>query len=88
MKKGAGTMRLNREAKMAKKDYDTQIKKNGKIIDTFICLPDPEDAYKWYYVIFGFEDHPFKGGYYLGNIECPPEYPAKAPKINLLTENG
>merc|ERR1712096_520363 len=25
---------------------------------------------------------------YLGKIICPPEYPAKAPKITLITENG
>jgi len=62
--------------------------KHGKIHDNFICLPDPADPYKWYYVIFGIEEHPYKGGFYLGNIECPADYPAKAPKINMLTENG
>ena len=53
----AGQMRLQREAKMAKKDYDAQIKKHGKIIDNFICLPDPENVYTWYFIIFGLE-HP------------------------------
>jgi len=81
-------MRLNREAKMCKKDMDAQIKKHGKITDNFICLPDPEDPYLWYYVVFGLDEAPYKGGYYLGKIKCPAEYPAKAPQINLLTENG
>ena len=46
-------MRLQREAKLAKKDYDAQIKKSGKITDNFICLPDPEDPYVWYFIIYG-----------------------------------
>lgn len=73
---------------MAKKDYDTQVKKFGKINDNFICLPDPEDCYVWYYVVFGLEMEGFKGGYYLGKITCPPDYPAKAPNIRMITENG
>jgi len=84
----AGEMRLNREARMAKKDYDTQVKKFGKINDNFICLPDPEDCYVWYYVVFGLEMEGFKGGYYLGKITCPADYPAKAPNIRMITENG
>ena len=73
---------------MAKKDIDTQIKKHGKMIDNFICLPDPENPLHWYYVIFGLEMQGFEGGYYLGKVECPEDYPAKAPKIMMITENG
>jgi len=81
-------MRLQREAKMAKKDYDQQIKKHGKIQDKFVCLPDPEDAYVWYYIVFGLDFGEYVGGYYLGKITCPREYPAKAPNIRMITENG
>lgn len=81
-------MRLQREGKMAKKDIDTQLKKTGKINDGFICLPDPEDVYIWYYIIFGLDYKEYNGGFYLGKIVCPPEYPAKAPKIILETDNG
>jgi len=90
MQKGnqAGQMRLQREGKMAKKDIETQIKKTGKINDGFICLPDPEDAFTWYYIVFGLEAKDYEGGYYMGKIVCPPEYPAKAPKVIVLTENG
>lgn len=84
----AGQMRLQREARMAKKDIDTQIKKHGKMVENFICLPDPNNAYEWYYVIFGLEMKGFEGGFYLGKVECPAEYPAKAPKIMMITENG
>merc|ERR1712100_339385 len=84
----AGQMRLQREAKMAKRDIETQIKKTGKINDGFICLPDPEDAFVWYYIVYGLETKDYEGGYYMGKIICPPEYPAKAPKVIVLTENG
>jgi len=81
-------MRLQREGKMAKKDIDAQLKKTGKIGDGFICLPDPEDIYVWYYIVFGLDYKEYKGGFYMGKIICPPEYPAKAPKVIVLTENG
>ena len=87
-KANTGLMRLNRESRMAKKDIDTQIKKHGKITDNFICLPDPENAYHWYYIIFGLEMPGFEGGFYLGRVECPDEYPAKPPKILMITKNG
>ena len=81
-------MRLQREGKMAKKDIDTQLKKTGKINDGFICLPDPEDIYTWYYIVFGLDYKEYNGGFYMGKIICPPEYPAKAPKVIVQTENG
>ena len=71
---------------MSKKDIEAQIKKAGKITDNFICLPDPNHAYIWYYVIFGIEDpSEYKGGYYLGVITCPNDYPKKAPNIKMIT---
>merc|ERR1712226_494849 len=88
-KKGnAGQMRLQRESRMQKKDMDAQVKKTGKINDNFVCLPDPEDAYKWWYIIWNLDMDPYRGGYYMGYITCPDDYPAKAPKINLITHNG
>ena len=85
----AGQLRLQREARMAKKDIDSQIKKFGKIQDNFICLPDPNDAFTWYYVVFGLnEPKEYTNGYYLGKITCPQDYPKSAPNIRILTENG
>ena len=81
-------MRLQREAKMALKDVQSQLKKNGKIVDSnFICLPDPNNVYEWYYIVFGLEA-PYAGGYYIGKIKCPEAYPAKAPNITIYTDNG
>jgi len=73
---------------MAKKDIDMQLKRKGKIEDGFICLPDPEDVYTWYYIVFGLDYKEYNGGFYMGKIVCPPEYPAKAPRIYMLTDNG
>merc|ERR1719263_291236 len=73
---------------MAIKDIQAQIKKTGKINDGFICLPDPEDCYTWYYIVFGLEYKEFTGGFYMGKIICPPEYPANAPQVIVSTENG
>lgn len=84
---------------MAKKDYDNQIKKHfcksqttisekhGKIVDNFVCLPNPENPYEWFFVVWGFENE-YTGGYYMGQISCPDNYPAAAPHIQLNTENG
>jgi len=89
MNKRQGFMRLQREAKMAKKDIDGQIKKTGKITDNFICLPDPEDVYTWYFIVFGLTDPAqYNGGFYLGKVRCKDNYPASAPNIGLFTDNG
>jgi ubiquitin-protein ligase len=88
MNKNAGQMRLQREAKMAVKDIESQIKKHGKIKDqNFICLPDPEDLFTWYYVVFDMPDE-YQGGFYIGKIKLPKNYPANAPTITVFTDNG
>jgi len=33
-------------------------------------------------------DEPYKGGYYMGTLTFPPEYPWKPPGIRLTTESG
>jgi len=69
-------MRLQREARMAKKDIDAQIKKSGRITDNFICLPDPNNVHEWYYVVFGLTDpEEYKGGYYIGKVTLKDSYP-------------
>lgn len=81
-------IRLNREARMARKEIDSQIKKHGKVTDNFICLPDPENCFDWYYVVFGLEAEGFHGGFYFGKVTCPKDYPKHAPNIKIYTENG
>lgn len=83
-----GQMRLQREAKMALRDIDAQIKKHGKLMDqNFICLPDPDDIYIWYFIIYGLDDE-YKGGYYIGRVKCKDTYPSTAPNITIFTDNG
>ena len=80
-------LRLQRESKKIKKDFDNQIKKHGKITDNYVCAPDPENPLIWWFVVFGLEGD-YTGGYYFGKVECPPEYPAKPPYITIKTDNG
>ena len=72
---------------MAKKDIESQIQKHGKVIDNYVCLPDPQNVYEWYYIVFGLEDD-FKGGYYIGKVTLKDTYPQTAPNITIFTENG
>ena len=87
----AGTIRLQKEFRTLAKEFQKQIDENeeGQIRqDNFIAAPDPDNVYEWYFVIHGLTDDHYKGGYYLGKIKFPPEYPWKPPAITLLTESG
>jgi hypothetical protein len=70
MEKKGGNMRLQREVMKYKKQFDAMIKKDGKVTDNYVCAPDPENPYVWYFVVFGLDGH-YEGGYYLGKIVCP-----------------
>ena len=39
-------------------------------------------------MVFGLKDSPFEGGFYLGRIMFPKEYPMKPPGIEMMTPNG
>lgn len=41
-----------------------------------------------YYVVRGPENTPYEGGYYLGRLVFPREFPFKPPSIYMLTPNG
>lgn len=49
--------------------------------------PNPENSYEWWFIVFGL-DELYKGGYYLGKLTCPKEYPQKAPNIKVMTPNA
>ena len=88
-KNTTGQMRLQRESRIVKKQIQDEIKKNGgKYKDNYICLPDPENVYHWYYIVMNLDSKLYKGGYYMGVVECPEDYPSRAPKIKLITDNG
>lgn len=50
--------------------------------------PDPANIMKWYYCIKGPKDTPYEGGYYVGHLLFPKDYPFKGPEIYMLTPNG
>jgi ubiquitin-conjugating enzyme E2 J2 len=70
------------------KDILKQIEKDGRITDNFIASPDPDDIYTWYFMIFGLADYPWIGGFYLGKLMFPKEYPFRPPGIALISESG
>ena len=56
--------------------------------DNFIASPDPKNMLHWYFVVFGIQEEAYKGGYYLGYLTFPEDYPWKPPSIMLLTSSG
>ena len=60
----------------------------GGSLDNFVASPDVNNLYIWHYVLFGLSDCPYEGGYYMGRIIIPKEYPLKPPGIEMVTPNG
>lgn len=65
-----------------------QIAKRKGNLDNFLACPDPKNIFMWYYVVWGLLDCPYEGGYYMGKIIFPKEYPLKPPGIEMITPNG
>ena len=84
----AGTMRLQKEYKTMSKDFETQLREHGKVTEMYVAAPNPDNIFEWYFIIFGFEEEPYKGGYYMGKLNFPDEYPWKPPSIRMMTETG
>ena len=74
----ATLLALEKQSNDMKQHIRDQIKKHGKIPENFICLPDPDNITEWYYVVYGFDQIEFRGGYFMGVIKCPA----------LVTEEG
>jgi ubiquitin-conjugating enzyme E2 J2 len=78
-----GAIRLQKEfISLAKRPRDK--------LDNFVAAPGggKDNMYTWYYLIFGLTDCPYEGGYYLGKIIFPKEYPMKPPGIEMITPSG
>lgn len=50
--------------------------------------PNPDNLLVWYFVIQGTPETVFEGGYYLGKIAFPDQYPFKPPSLCMLTPSG
>ena len=81
-------LRLQKEHRTILKDQKSQIDKEGRITENFIASPDPSNIFEWYFIVFGLKDCPFEGGFYLGKLVFPREYPWKPPSIMMVTETG
>jgi ubiquitin-protein ligase len=53
-----------------------------------VAVPSSDNAFKWYFIIFGLKDTPYEGGYFLGRMDFPQNYPWAPPELLMLTKNG
>lgn len=49
---------------------------------------DESNLCSWYFVIHDLKDTPFDGGFYMGQVILPKEYPLKPPDFIFITPNG
>ena len=90
MSKG-GINRLTKEYAQLCKEFQKQIAEHPEGLitkDNFIACPDEKDMFKWHFIVFGLGDRPYLGGFYMGLLTFPPDYPWKPPSIKLVTESG
>ena len=74
--------------KKLKFDKDNKVL-NPEVFENFVICPIQEERETYlYYCIFGLEEYPFTGGFYLGQIFLPDEFPNSPPKIIMITPNG
>ena len=53
----------------------------------FFAVPNNDDIFKWYFLIFNLENE-YEMGIYMGQILIPQEYPMKPCDIVFITPNG
>ena len=72
------------------KELNQQIQESpdGIINSQFIASPDERNIFKWYFMVFNLPEAPYKGGFYIGELTFPQNYPFAPPMIKMLTENG
>mmetsp|Transcript_25037 Transcript_25037/g.67558 ORF Transcript_25037/g.67558 Transcript_25037/m.67558 type:complete len:309 (-) Transcript_25037:434-1360(-) len=57
--------------------------------DTCIRLgPTSADQREWHFSFIGVEGSPYEGGIYHGRFLIPNDYPAAAPRVQMLTKSG
>ena len=82
-------MRLQKEYRTLAKEMQEHIEKSkdGYITENFVAAPETNNIFVWHFVVFNLDDQ-FKGGYYMGKLNFPKEYPWKPPSIMMTSENG
>jgi len=51
-------------------------------------IQDVNDIHTFYYILRGNDNSDYSGGYYLGKIVLPPDYPTENPAFYMLTPSG
>ncbi|XP_050525991.1 ubiquitin-conjugating enzyme E2 J2-like [Daktulosphaira vitifoliae] len=77
-KTSSATLRL-------KQDY---VRLKNDPVPYVVAEPVPSNILEWYYVVSGPDDSPYAGGYYLGRLVFPRDFPFKPPSIYMITPNG
>lgn len=52
------------------------------------AIQDEKNQFLFYFLLKGDDDSDYKGGYYIGKIELPKDYPASPGDFYMLTGNG
>ena len=51
-------------------------------------IQDKQNGKIFYFLLVGMEKSPYDGGYYIGKITLPPDYPVKPGQIEMMTPSG
>lgn len=87
-------LRHQKPSNMAPKVCMTKLKKEMK---AFLSNPPPHipsvhvnerNMLEWHFLLEGPPETPYAGGWYIGKLRFPPEYPFKPPAIMMLTPSG
>lgn len=83
-------IRLQKEHRALTKETKRLIENSSDqmLTENFLACPDLDNIFEWYFVVFGLKDCPYEGGFYLGKLIFPKEYPWKPPAIMMVTESG
>ncbi len=78
--KNPATTRLGKELKRLADDP----------IPMIVACPREENIMEWRFVMKGSDDEgsPYSGGYYMGKLVFPPQYPWKPPSVLMCTPSG
>jgi ubiquitin-conjugating enzyme E2 J2 len=57
-------------------------------LQNFVAAAHPKNAQEWYFVIFGLQNSPYEGGYYVGTVTIGANYPFDACAIQMLTPSA
>lgn len=69
--------------RLAKENRQLQLDPNPY----FRAACDEDDVRTWYFILRGAKDTVYEGGFYIGKLVFPDEYPFGAPSVYMITPN-